>query len=63
MTSIQLVDLEEKDGVEDVKERCESCGAQLTAKEIEAALEGTNDLFLCARCAAEEIAVADEPEA
>lgn len=56
------MDLEEKGGVEDVKDRCESCGAQLTPKEIEAALEGTSDRFLCTRCAAEEIAVGNEPE-
>lgn len=56
------MDLEEKVGVEDVKERCESCGARLTAEEIQAALEGASDTFLCARCAAEQVAVAEEPE-
>jgi hypothetical protein len=54
------MDLEEHTGVEQLKERCESCGAKLTAAEIEAALEGTSDTFLCARCAAERIPVEDE---
>jgi predicted nucleic acid-binding Zn-ribbon protein len=57
------VDLEENVGVDPaVKERCESCGARLTADEIQTALEGASDAFLCARCAAEQVAVADEPE-
>jgi predicted RNA-binding Zn-ribbon protein involved in translation (DUF1610 family) len=57
------VDLEENVGVDAaVKEHCESCGARLTADEIKTALEGASDSFLCARCAAEQIAVADEPE-
>lgn len=56
------MDLEENVGVEELKERCESCGARLTKGEIEAALDGANDSFLCARCAAEQVAVADEPE-
>jgi hypothetical protein len=56
------VDLEENVGVEAVKERCESCGARLTADEIQAALEGASDTFLCARCAAEQVPIADEPE-
>jgi hypothetical protein len=46
-----------------VKERCESCGARLTAEEIQTALEGGTDQFLCARCAAEQVPIADEPEA
>jgi hypothetical protein len=56
------MDLEEHVGVEEVKERCESCGAKLTAAEISAALEGANDAFLCSRCAAERVPVEDEPE-
>ena len=56
------MDLEENVGVEAVKERCESCGARLTAEEIQAALEGASDSFLCSRCAAEQIAVPDEPD-
>ena len=56
------MDLEENVGVEELKERCESCGARLTKSEIEAALDGASDSFLCARCAAEQVAVADQPE-
>jgi hypothetical protein len=56
------VDLEENVGVEELKERCESCGARLTRGEIEAALEGAGDSFLCARCAAERVVV-DDPDA
>jgi hypothetical protein len=56
------MDLEEDVGVEAVKERCEVCGTRLKPEEIESALEGASDSFLCARCAAEQVAVADEPE-
>jgi len=56
------MDLEENVGVEELKDRCESCGARLKADEIEAALDGASDSFLCARCAAEQVAVADQPE-
>ena len=56
------MDLEEHVGVEDVKERCESCGAKLTDSEIEAALEGTTDMFLCSRCASERVLVEEEAE-
>ena len=57
------MDLEENVGVDAaVKERCESCGARLTADEIKAALDGASDSFLCSRCAAEQVAIADEPE-
>lgn len=48
--------------MESVKDRCESCGAKLTAAEVEAALEGATDSFLCANCAAEEAPVAEEAE-
>jgi Zn finger protein HypA/HybF involved in hydrogenase expression len=54
--------LEEEVGVEQVKERCESCGAQLTDAEIEAAIEGANDAFLCSRCASERVPVEEEAE-
>jgi hypothetical protein len=56
------VDLEENTGVEQVKERCESCGAKLTSAEIETALEGASDTFLCANCAAERVPLEDEPD-
>ena len=63
LARLRAVDLEENVGVDAaVKERCESCGARLTADEIQAALEGASDSFLCARCAAEQVPVADEPE-
>ena len=57
------MDLEERDGVEQVRERCDSCGARLTPAEIQSALDGDTDMFLCARCAAEQVPVAEEPEA
>jgi hypothetical protein len=57
------MDLEENVGVEEVKERCQACGARLTPAELEAALEGTNDAFLCARCASERVSVEDPEEA
>jgi hypothetical protein len=56
------MDLEEREGVDELKERCESCGARLTPAEMQAALDGASDAFLCARCAAEQVAVADEIE-
>jgi len=56
------MDLEENVGVEELKEHCESCGARLTAAEIQAALDGASDSFLCSRCAAEQVAVAEQPE-
>ena len=54
--------LEEDVGVEQVKERCESCGARLTEAEMRAALEGTSDAFLCSRCASERVQVEEEAE-
>jgi phage FluMu protein Com len=56
------MELEEQGGVEQLKERCESCGALLTQAEMEAALEGTGGSFLCARCAAEQIEVTEDLE-
>ena len=57
------MDLEEREGVEPIKQRCQSCGTPLTRAELEAALEGASEAFLCARCAAEQVPVADEVEA
>jgi hypothetical protein len=56
------MDLEERVGVDQVKERCESCGARLTAREIEVALEGASDAFLCNNCATERVPLEDEAE-
>jgi hypothetical protein len=57
------MDLEEREGVEPIQQRCQSCGTPLTRAELEAALEGASEAFLCARCAAEQVPVADEVEA
>ena len=57
------MDLEEREGVEPIQQRCQSCGTPLTRAELEAALEGASEGFLCARCAAEQVPVADEVEA
>jgi hypothetical protein len=56
------MDLEEHTGVDEVKERCESCGTKLTTAEIEAALEGASESFLCSRCASERVPVEEEAE-
>ena len=56
------MDLEEHTGVEQVKDHCESCGARLTAAEVETALEGSSDTFLCSRCAAEQVPLDEEPD-
>ena len=56
------MDLEERDGVEQVREFCDSCGARLTPAEIQAALDGDTDMFLCARCAAEQVPAEEELE-
>lgn len=58
------MDLEEREGVEPISERCQSCGAELTAEELQVALEGEGDAFLCSRCAVEEVLpIAEELEA
>jgi hypothetical protein len=57
------MDLEEREGVEPLSERCQSCGTRLTEAELQAALEGQADTFLCSRCAAEQVPVADEIDA
>jgi hypothetical protein len=56
------MDLEEKDGVEPVQERCANCGAKLTSEEMQAALDGASDTFLCSRCALEVVPEAGEAE-
>jgi uncharacterized protein with PIN domain len=50
------MDLEEREGVEPVKDRCENCGAKLTKAELEAILvDGASETFLCSRCAVEVV--------
>jgi hypothetical protein len=56
------MDLEEKEGVEPVSERCQNCGAKLTDEEIQAALEGASETFLCKRCALEVVPEPGEVE-
>jgi hypothetical protein len=57
------MDLEEREGVEPVPQNCQSCGNPLTPAELQAALESETDVFLCSRCAAEQVPVSDEIEA
>ena len=54
------MDLEEREGVEPRRQHCQSCGTRLTAAELQAALDSESDVFLCSRCAAEQVPVADE---
>jgi hypothetical protein len=54
------MDLEEREGVEPLPQNCRSCGNRLTPAELQAALEGETDDFLCSRCAAEQVPVAEE---
>jgi len=54
------MDLEEREGVEPLRQACQSCGTRLTQAELQAALESESDVFLCSRCAAEQVPVADE---
>jgi hypothetical protein len=51
--------LEER-SIEELPERCQSCGAKLTDAEKRAALEGDAPLVLCTTCAAEQVPLADE---
>ena len=52
------MDLEERT-LEDIPNRCEECGAELTPKELEAVLESGGPA-LCTIHAAEVVPVADE---
>jgi hypothetical protein len=54
------MDLEEREGVEPLRQTCQSCGTRLTAAELQAALDSESDVFLCSRCAAEQVPVADD---
>jgi hypothetical protein len=57
---MRLMDLEEREGVEPLSERCQSCGAPLTTAELQAALEGESEVFLCSRCAVEQVPVGED---
>ena len=54
------MDLEEREGVEPLRQNCQSCGTRLTAAELQAALESESEAFLCSRCAAEQVPAGDE---
>jgi recombinational DNA repair protein (RecF pathway) len=54
------MDLEEREGVEPLRQNCQVCGTRLTAAELQAALDGESDAFLCSRCAAEQVPVAED---
>jgi hypothetical protein len=61
------MDLEER-SIEQLPDRCQSCGARLTDAEKQAALEGSaGAAVLCTICASEQVPVtedeAEEPEA
>jgi len=53
--------LEER-SIEELPERCQSCGAKLTSAEKQAALEGDTSLVLCTTCAAEQVPLGDDGE-
>jgi ribosome-binding protein aMBF1 (putative translation factor) len=56
------MELEER-SVEQLPDRCENCGTELTAKEKETVLEEGASLALCTTCAAEASALpGDESE-
>jgi uncharacterized protein with PIN domain len=56
------MDLEEHEGVEPVRDRCENCGTKLTKTELEAIMvDAASETFLCSRCAL-EVVEADVPE-
>jgi recombinational DNA repair protein (RecF pathway) len=54
------MDLEEREGVEPLRQNCQSCGTQLTPAEMQGALEGESDVFLCSRCAAEQVPAGED---
>lgn len=56
-----MPDLEERT-IEDLPERCESCGATLTRAEKELALERESSPVLCSICAAEQAPAAEPGE-
>jgi hypothetical protein len=50
--------LEER-SIEDLPDRCQSCGARLTDAEKQVALEAEPSLVLCTTCAAEQVPLSD----
>jgi hypothetical protein len=55
------MDLEERT-IEQLPDRCQSCGAQLTSAEKQTALEEASAIVLCTTCAAEQTAVSEAGE-
>jgi hypothetical protein len=53
------MELEERT-IEQLPERCESCGATLTAAEKQRILDDGASAALCTTCAAEQVPLADE---
>jgi hypothetical protein len=53
------MDLEERT-IEQLPDRCQSCGTVLTAAEKEAVLEAGTGLALCTTCAAEQVPLEEE---
>lgn len=56
-----MPDLEERT-IESLPDRCESCGATLTEREKQVALETGATPVLCATCAAEQAPAVEEVE-
>ena len=55
------MNLEER-SIEELPERCQSCGAKLTDAEKQIALEGESSMALCTTCAAEQVLADEEGE-
>jgi hypothetical protein len=55
------VELEER-SIEELPERCESCGATLTRREKQRILDEGASLALCTTCAAEQVPIGEEDE-
>jgi predicted RNA-binding Zn-ribbon protein involved in translation (DUF1610 family) len=56
------MELEEK-SIEQLPDRCQSCGTELTEAEKATALEEGSAVVLCTTCAAEAAALPEEDEA
>jgi hypothetical protein len=53
------MDLEER-SIEELPERCDNCGATLTAAEKQRILDDGASVALCTTCAAEQVPLAEE---